>query len=226
MKMRNVMTLLWKDVRLSRLVFLGGVIMWPMPMWFTLAVVCKLYMIDPAASGRSLARIAGQGVTACMMLSGLMVAMVVGHLMTSERADRSSAFLSYLPFSRREALVSKIMTALALATAFLLLNIVLRAVVLHFTDMGSYWREYIIVMLACGTLIFGSTWLAGTCFRSGAIATAAGLAVPIALWMSLWLSHFEEPTGLFLLFVTWSVGLGVFFFIAGSTVFLKQRPEG
>jgi ABC-type transport system involved in multi-copper enzyme maturation permease subunit len=220
MKTKNVKALLAKDFRMSGWVFLVGVLMWPAPIVFTSLLA---YMLtDPSRVRSLLWWRTMSGFPACVMLSMIMISMVISHLLTSERMDRSVSFLSYLPFKRSEALISKIVNAAAFMTVFIILD----GLFLGYMNPQGHTEQLVlgIFLLACGAmLIFGSAWLAGACLRSSAMTTAMGVGVPVMVWVGVGSQCDRE--NIFPAIVAVSLVLGVVFFVAGSIVFVKRGPE-
>jgi ABC-type transport system involved in multi-copper enzyme maturation permease subunit len=225
MKTKNVAMLVRKDLRMSVWVVVAGVIIWSMPMWF--AYLGMWYFRDDMVT-TSLLRMIGMGASVSVMLSVVVMALIVSHILTAERMDRSAAFLAYMPFSRLEALVSKVICALVLTAVFVGLDILL----IKFIPKGIHYHHnytaFLVMFGSVGVLVFGGTWLAGACLKNGAIATVIGVGLPFILWIYIGTSvagrkmSDEDATWLFMTVAIW---MGVFFFLAGLSAFMRRRPE-
>jgi ABC-type transport system involved in multi-copper enzyme maturation permease subunit len=226
MKAKNVAMLLRKDLRMSVWVVLAGVIIWSLPMLF--AWFGTWYFTD-GATETSLRRVMVMGYSSCVMLSAAVMALIVSHILTAERMDRSAAFLAYVPFSRLEALMSKLVCALTLTAVFVGLDILLSTAVLPYQHHRPYDSSaFMLVVASIGVLVFGGTWLAGTCLRNGAVATVIGVGLPFILWMSVLAGSAGKKISdedMTRIFMTAAISLGVAFFLAGLAVFMRRRPE-
>jgi hypothetical protein len=230
MKAQNVLTLVEKDLRMSRRVVAISLAIWALPMVLAAAFMAAN---DPCGySGPPLMRIIGVGGGYSFYLTFLMMPAVVGYILTAEGTDRSAAFLAYMPFSRIESLAGKAISATMMTMLFIGLNALLMAIPLV-TELSSTWVDvrtitellYILTfILSFEVFVSGATWAAAMCVRSAAIATVVGLGLPFSLLVYQAAYHGISFAALRSQFVPWLV-LGVIFFIIGAVVFMKRRPE-
>jgi ABC-type transport system involved in multi-copper enzyme maturation permease subunit len=226
MKAKNVAMLVRKDLRMSVWVVLAGVIIWLLPMLF--AYFGEWYYQD-SATMQHLRRIMTMGAGVSVLMSVAVMSVIVSHILTAERMDRSAAFLAYVPFTRSESLIGKMTCSVVLTALFIGLDILLTMLMAqHYEEYHHDLLAFLTGIAAIGVLVFGGTWLAGSCVRNGAIATVIGVGMPFILWMSVvaWSAgrktSDEEMAQVFMMV---AVVLGVVLFLAGLAVFMRRRPE-
>jgi hypothetical protein len=253
MKAKNVAMLVRKDLRMSRGVFIAGVIIWTAPM--LISIITGLVTGTPLGDVFSRDAVVGMlGVFGSMSLL-LSVPMIVGHVVAAEEVDRSAAFLAYVPLTRTEAVMGKMICAVLLAGALLLLCAGIYTIDAGFSawELGRWagssswpftaWRfygdvaEYAGWVVPAMVVVFGSAWAAGAVVRRTGVATMLGMAIPFLLWSAIIVYGYSRENQrsrldwLFMgmrvhaYYVWWSVVLGIALFVAGVVVFLRRKPE-
>ncbi len=228
---RQLKALMWKDLRVNRLIivfyFIGAAIL-------TGAAIIILYCILPApgqpnAPYRSTTQYFGETFTLLMGLTCLMAAMLGANSASAERVDRSDAFLAYLPPSRRLVLFSRLAAGLGLTLGLAAFNLLLIALTYSIGDQhpSRYELRGVESFLVAAWVLFAVSWGAAACIGSSvAIGMVIGLLFPGMLWMSfmntgwLWGLHGD------LAYVTCEaaeVGLGLVALACGYVVAMKRQ---
>ena len=225
--------LIWKDLRVNRLPLLVTALLLAAPYGVVAAAVVQMPLWQESTSASAWAVLLAPGCYFSVMCSQASVAMLSGHLIAVERADRSVEFIAYLPPSRLQLLLSKA-TILASAVAMVWgANLMLRefsgilaghardpadALV---ADMASFWS-----LAAVGALAMGAGWCA-SCFLSGTGGPVAmaffSPMILVGLLQSLgfasgWPDQFSF--GSVYRTACWSLGLALF--AIGTGYFLRR----
>jgi hypothetical protein len=224
--------LLWKDYRMNRLVLLAGMVLLLAPPVVVIAVnVYSAWKYEeplwpwPAALHWA--------AVLSLLFSFITVAMLGGMAFACERADRSAEFLAYLPPTRVQIVVSKVILVMAgIATiwaANLLLLYVLapRCGELHpqVADDLRELREQMLPPLAATTVcLLGAAWFGSSFLPSHGIATGLACGFPVLLFGVLrtiafvleeydLAEHWYPPT---------AIVLGVAGFVGGIWIYLRR----
>lgn len=165
--------LIWKDARINRLPLMIAVFLLVGPYLVVAAAVMQMPLWQESTSASAWAILLATGGYFSVMCSQASLAMLSGHLIAVERADRSAEFIAYLPPSRFQLLLSKLFVlastiAMVWGTnlAFTWLSSYLagdardpaRALT---ADMASFWT-----LAAVGALAMGAGWCA-SCMLTG-----------------------------------------------------------
>ncbi len=219
--------LLWKDYRQNRRVLLGTSILVFLPYPATLG-----FCMAQTELWQQLA-----GVICAMSFIGVylatgMAAFIAGNALAGERADRSAEFAGYLPIRRVDALMSKLLLAVASCAILTSVNIAIHYGTKPWALHPERWDgEALLFTTASAILLFGVAWMVSSFSSSPAIAAASGLGTLLVLAGSLAMldSYRIPPTGLVkhscfdwypLLCVV--IGLACF---AGGTAYYLRRVE-
>jgi ABC-type transport system involved in multi-copper enzyme maturation permease subunit len=167
--------LIWKEFRLCWPILLMGVVLLALP--YTLLASLE------NSSTHGLARRVPECATMGFYLTILTMVVLGGNAIAGERNDRSVEFLAYLPVSRLENLVSKIVWPLATVVVIIGVN----AAIVFSTwseSAGDFSRlisaENVTVALTLNSLGFSVAWLCSSLLRSPTFAVASGLlSLPI-----------------------------------------------
>lgn len=165
--------LIWKDVRINRLPLLIVVFLLVVPYAVVASAVMQMPLWHESTTASAWAVLLATGCYFSVMCSQAALAMLSGHVIAVERADRSIEFIAYLPPSRIQLLMSKL---LVLASAIVVVwgaNLALRELSGYLAgdarnpahaliaDMASFWS-----LAAVGALAMGAGWCA-SCTLSG-----------------------------------------------------------
>lgn len=116
--------LLWKDLRVSRLPLLAGVVLLIAP-YFLAGVTAMGAPVGPSGGdGVMWSGVVVLGSMYSMAFSQLTLAILAGNLIAGERVDRSAEFLGYLPPSRSRILLSKSLVLLGASVIIIGTNVV------------------------------------------------------------------------------------------------------
>lgn len=183
-------TLLWKDYRVNRQVLVVGMILLVAPY---LAVVTFLWYQHGllGISASNWATFLNGASEVSLGISQITIVLLAGHVIASERRDRSAEFLAYLPPTRSAILRSKaLLSALVFAVVwgvFLCMSDLI--VPLLDGDLKVPFTSSREITLALGIAMFGMGWFGSSRLESPTYATAIGvvaaLVVPILLNCSI-----------------------------------------
>lgn len=227
--MSGLKPLLWKDLRLARGYLVAGAAVLVAP-YLYMAITWARADAQVRAEWATNVQLAGvfAGVGAMMV-----VALLAGASFATERTDRASEFLAYLPLTRPSRLVSKMITVVGAALVLALCNPLLGARILPFDwlEAGPQRQEAMVTLLCSGVLVLGVAWL-GSTGVSAAAALLLGLLSPFFVVCLYFLSvrgaevFFGVEIDLddwFPAVYRWSGGLvGAVAFALGSWVFLAR----
>ena len=184
------MTLVWKDIRLSKPLLLAGVAVFALP--YVLATGHALHTGEVAPSFR-VAGVAG------LALCWLILPCWSGQILAVENAASSVHFLAYLPVSRRMVLFSKLAVAalpsLSLSAASITVFLLAERSIPGEPSLGTTltWEElsgsgYLsgaIAYVCAAPVAFGVAWFASSYLNRPVVAIVLGaLSAPVA--MSAW----------------------------------------
>jgi ABC-type transport system involved in multi-copper enzyme maturation permease subunit len=179
--------LFWKDCRLNLLILVLGTGMLLGP--HLGGVLWEIYDHWPVfPSATTWARLLFLTSYASLALSQLTLVLLGGNAIAAERADRSAEFLAYLPPSRAQIVVSKILLALATGLVVWAANLLLADVVVPVLSseepdvwgLPSRWR-----ILAGSLFVFGAGWFGSSFLGSPTFATSLGIVAPFLLALVL-----------------------------------------
>ncbi len=222
--------LIWKEYRLNRLILIVGAVLLLAP--HVVALVLSLRgvgpVLGPGVSHWS-ANFMGAAVYS-LVFSQLTLALLGGHAIACERADRSAEFLAYLPVARSRILAGKLAVALA-AVAIIwvpnLLILLLTATALpvqgpEFHEAAWTWLGTLVVT---GLAFFGIAWLLSSVLESPTFSICGGLVTPylVAMAFAVLVWWFEWPGKV----IGWSylgacAVLGPACFAAGTRYYLRR----
>lgn len=172
--------LIWKDLRINQLPLLIVVLVLLVPYAVVASAVMQMPLWQESTTASGWAVLLATGCYFSVMCSQASLAMLSGHVVAVERADRSVEFIAYLPPSRFQLLLSKL---IVLASALVVVwgaNLALRELSGYLAgdtrdpanalvaDMASLWS-----LAAVGTLAMGAGWCAS--------CTLSGTGAPVAM---------------------------------------------
>ena len=192
-----MIALLWKDVRVNRLILILGAVLLvgPIAAWAFVNVYGH-WRYD--AFMKPWPELLIHGGLISLSLSLLTVTLLAGNAVAGERADRSAEFLAYLPPTRAAVITSKIM--LALGTSLILCLASLAALYIIAPALGEVPPDALLAradaavsLSAAAVALFGGAWLASCCLSSPTIAT--GLGVGLVCYVFVMLAIVKEGLG-------------------------------
>lgn len=223
-----MITLLRKDIRLSRLPLVVAMTLAIAPYIAAAAMLYQVYAPDMP----SLATIADYLASAAVfgfIFSIVTAGIFAGNIVACERADGSSVFLASQPVSRGQILFSKLSLVFMVVGAVWLVHASMLFGIAP--SLAADARPYArienpalfagsLVVLATGVGLFAS--ILG---RSPSMAISAGLAaafvVPWSIYiLSSWFTMAPDDVRLASTVVQWTVGLGGLF--GGTAIYLKR----
>ncbi|MHC4443163.1 MAG: hypothetical protein ACYTF1_08010 [Planctomycetota bacterium] len=177
--------LLWKDLRVNRLVIIAGLVLLLTP--YIALVMIKLYedRLFNISASMSWSQALFFSSWYSLICSCLTIALLGGNIIAGERMDRSAEFLAYLYPSRRMIIGSKILLTLIVFLVILGGNLSVILLALSKSSKQIWAVENTAVMM--GTLIstlviiFGTSWLFSSFMTSPTMATASGIATVIVV---------------------------------------------
>lgn len=165
--------LIWKDVRINRLPLMIAVLLLVGPYLVVAAAVMQMPLWQESTSASAWAILLATGGYFSVMCSQASLAMLSGQLIAVERADRSAEFIAYLPPSRFQLLLSKLVVLASTIAVVWGTNLALRQLSGYLAgdardparaltaDMASFWT-----LAAVGALAMGAGWCA-SCMLTG-----------------------------------------------------------
>jgi hypothetical protein len=183
----SLRALLWKDTRVNRLPLLMCAALLVVPYLIVATAVMQMPLWTEASASSAWAVLLATGCYFSVMCSQAGLAMLSGHLIAVERADRSIEFMAYLPPSRGQLLLSKALVLAGTAAIVWLLNLAVQQLANWLAEdaAGAQALTPDLVsfpfLAAVGALAMGTGWCA-SCMLEGTGA-AVGLAIfsPIVL---------------------------------------------
>lgn len=170
--------------------------------------------------------------------AGLLLTLLIGTLfgasaVASERGERSSQFIAYLPIPKGQRLASKVIVSIGICFLFWLINAVVAS--------GNAWlasdqpylyleptfyqrRDETLMFITAAVFLYGTAWLFGNFVSNVAIALGASLAALITVGMAY--EYLIEPVlnrragGLSFAVIMGGAGLACF--IAGAWIYMKR----
>ncbi len=221
--------LLWKEYRLQRLILAVGLFLLIVPYAASLMVVPVLLLWPDAAADRAI----GFAAFVSTILSVATLALLGGHAIASERADRSAEFQAYQPISRRAILASKLFFPVLAA-------IVLWGVNLCVFDRWSTGHsdlmpdpQWMFLFCIFGFSTFSVAWLLSSLQNSTTFAVGAGIAAPmgtsllilLVAWLTTWLTSGRYPISEQVFNNTWAAvnfTLGLLSCVVGSWYYVRR----
>jgi len=194
--------LIWKEYRLNRLILIVGAVLLVAP--HAVALVLALRGVGPAMGG-GLSRLSGNLMISgiySLLLSQLTLALLGGHAIACERADRSAEFLAYLPVARTRILAAKIVLALATMALVWIPNLlIVQRAIAGLPEQGDDF--YFAMWTTLGALVitgltsFCVAWLLSSFLESPTLSICGGLATPWLVLMACgflgwWFDYFER----------------------------------
>ncbi len=210
--------LLWKDWRLNRMIlviavaaifslFAVGAIIWAHATWPELP------------SGKDWAELFILLSAVALFGTSFIAAMLGGYSFAYERADRSAYFLSYLPPTKGQILLSKFLVALGIAGVIWLWPVISMYVLAPWMSNGQARVNFPIgpgQAAAMSLLTFGVAWLASVVSRNTTGPIVMGIVSPGMIAMLSEMKHLHSWDWLFHLI------LGTAAFVAGCVIYSRQ----
>jgi len=195
--------LLWKDYRQNLLILLLGLFFLLAPYVAGIGIGCGAHWIKIGTHDATIidwnavwTRIFAIANAYSLALSQMTMALLGGHALASERADRSAEFLFSLPIRRRDILLGKILLALLVAAVIWVTNVPVMWYLAMTTKLPPGVidiQENFHVLALGGLLWFCVAWFLSSLTRSPALAAFGGLISPFLLLGSLgFISYFFE----------------------------------
>jgi len=223
--------LIWKEYRLNRLVLIVGAVLLVAP--HAAALVLALRGVGLQVRGGLLLQLSGNLMVSGlygMLLSQLTLALLGGHAIACERADRSAEFLAYLPVARTRILAGKIALALVTVALIWIPNLlIVRWAMAGLPEQGP--RFYADIWSAFWTLVitglaaFCVAWLLSSFLESPTFSICGGLVTPWLVLMALaflvWWFEWPEQV-IFLGYSITCLVLGPACFAAGTWHYLRR----
>jgi len=221
--------LLWKDLRVNRLVLIIGAVLLLGPLLVGAGI--RLYCLrrygvlsEPWCDFWAETGVFSLG------LSMLSLALLGGNAIACERADRSAEFLACLPPSRRLVIASKAIVVIGIGLLIwgIGLGVTYGAAALAGDVQEAVARirgEALPAIAHTAVLLVGAGWLVSSCLSSPAIASGIGIASPILLFALLSVLKYYygyEDLDMRFWYGTLAVGLGVTGFAAGVVHYLRR----
>jgi ABC-type transport system involved in multi-copper enzyme maturation permease subunit len=223
-----MMTLLRKDLRLSRLPLIVAITLAIAPYFTAAAMLYQVYAPDTPSMATIADYLASAAVFG-LMLSIVTAGMFAGNIVACERADGSAVFLASQPVSRWQILRSKLVLVFAAIATIWLLHTAMLYGLAPALDVDS--RPYAQIenpTLFAGSLIIvttGIALLASILGRSPSMAISAGLAaaffVPWSIYLfSLFVSMAPDDVRVASTIAQWTIGLAGL--IGGTAIYVKR----
>ena len=168
-----LIALLRKDIRINRLPILMGLVLLIIPYGVVAASVMQMPLWQESTAASGWAVLLATGCYFSLMCSQASLAMLSGHLIAVERADRSVEFIAYLPPSRLQLLLSKLLVlAIAIAVVWCF-NLTLGELASYLAGAANDPAGALVAdmasvssLAAVGVLAIGAGWCA-SCTLSG-----------------------------------------------------------
>ncbi len=221
-----IATLLWKDFRMSRVVFVGLLAMWAAPIAIVM-VIAAYQGMEQIECLRFLLRAASMTTIA---ISVLTFAVMGGNVIASERVHRSAVFMAYLPPSRPAVLTSKAICAIVPGFAMLIAGMTLLYMDIRSTGQVPSLAELLSnreawVLPATCVGAFGGAWLVGAIIKSPSMAVVSGLGVPgIVLFAGNRLGIDSDASMIRWYNIATSI-TGAACFALGAIIYLRAKPD-
>ncbi len=223
-----MITLLLKDLRLSRLPLIVAITLMIAPYCGAAAMLYEVYAPD-TPSVATIADYLASAAVFGLMLSVVGASLLAGNIVACERADGSAVFLASQPVSRRQILLSKaVVVFTVIATSWLLHGAMLYGLAPGLaTDAKPYVMNENPALLAGSLVILatGTAWLFSIIGRSPSMAISAGLAaaflVPWTFYLlPLFFTMAPDDVSAASTITQWTVGLGGL--LGGAAIYVKR----
>ncbi len=238
----SMKSLLWKDYRQNRRVYIAVGVFLLMPYVIAIVVAAVEAWRAETLPPHVGAHWADFGLAAGAWSLGLLVlacAFIGGNIIACERADRSAEFAAYLPIARGPAVTSKIVVSIGVCLSAVLINLVIMLVIAMVgklladvvlrsgVEFQSDVLDAIGIGVATATMVFGVSWLFSSLLSSPGLAAASGIAaIPIVLGTLMFITNFggDENLGVVLerMYFPLCVLLGVGCFVGGVVCYLRR----
>ena len=195
--------LIWKEYRQNRLILIVGAVLLILPHVVALILTWRGVGPDIAYEVHRMPKNLLVAGFYSLIISQLTLALLGGHAIASERADRSAEFLAYLPLSRAKHLAGKTILSLAVFVLIWIPNLlILRLAVSGFTkpiapqEYAGGWLALGIIAVT-GLVFFAVGWLLSSILESPTFAICGGLITPLLIMTGImtgaWLFMVPEP---------------------------------
>ena len=221
--------LVWKEYRLNRVVLVVGATLLVVPHAVALALAWR--DVGPSIGGVS-------RLSANLLISGfyslgisqLTLALLGGHVIACERADRSAEFVAYLPVSRARILAGKITLALLTAALIWGPNLLILRFVGELPEESLEADPTVCGVLGyialTGFVFFSVGWLFSSMLESPTFSICAGLITPFLVLMGIqslaWLFTFRLGEIMEPWYRNTSLVLACACFVAGTWYYLRR----
>jgi ABC-type Na+ efflux pump permease subunit len=224
--------LVWKDYRLMRGPIRLSVIA-SLLIYGTLYLGCRYFPTLENEPARVVAALAGGSISALLALV-LAAAVVAGSALTTERLDRSAEFLAYLPPTRFQVLLGKLVVVLGFVLVQLVVHLACLAGAMQLESQAILppgFRVNAVGHLGVAAAVLctaGVAWGVSAVAESQAAPVLAGLLAPgaagLAVTIGRRLGGMQPDAGLSAtLFMLFSLALGLAGLFAGCYVFLSGK---
>ncbi len=225
-------TLIWKEFRLCWPILLVGLALLALPFGFLWSLGELGKNSAEVAEAYSSAAVIG------LALQVITLALLGGNAIAGERNDRSSEFLAYLPVSRANNLVSKLVwpvvaavLAIGVMATIASVSVVLGGGTFEVFRMENARANGMFLGIAIvGGLCFSVAWLGSALLRSPTFAVAGGILAPAVIFFAtILIAKFVPPPQVrypdrvvwsILFFVVPLIACSCFF--AGCRIYLRR----
>jgi ABC-type transport system involved in multi-copper enzyme maturation permease subunit len=177
--------LVWKDFRLSRLVFIVAVVLFALP--YAIPATVNWYQTGsfiPVVEGDTRKGLIVSSLWSLILLQ-LAVAFMGGSAFAGERMDRSAEFLACLPVSRGRIVASKLLVVLGLVAMIWIPNLVILSIAASSVQLTD--TRFLVtcgLIATTGLTFFCVAWLFSAILQSPAFSVCFGLLPPIIAGMA------------------------------------------
>lgn len=213
-------TLLWKDIRLNSMIIVYALIT-TVGLFFAMAVVNKIVEWRTGFCIQSWSMLFGSAALLSLILQLVTITLLGACAFAPERADRTAEFMAYMPVSRGQVILSKIILSLMIFAFIGLWDIG----TVYLVDSGkgvengNSFSKVALMFSSMSLCIFSCSWFVSTMSQSHGLAAAVGILVPIGCigilltithlmgWSEDWLNHGMPIMLLSLGFVGFTAGV-------------------
>jgi ABC-type transport system involved in multi-copper enzyme maturation permease subunit len=216
--MTEMKILLWKDLRLSRLCLLAGVM-------FIIGPYMLMY--NPYIHGYDF----NQAWIISSMISQFTITLVAGNIISCERADRSAAFLAYQGVTRKKIITSKLIICAIVFVSICAISFILSFWLKDLSpDELEDFRKIYFLIPTIGFGFFGCCWLLSDLLTSPVAAIVFGFfplffigcGLRITSFLLKWPINDIAFTNWYIAFIT---AAGLISLVAGTWHFLRSKES-
>jgi ABC-type transport system involved in multi-copper enzyme maturation permease subunit len=176
-------TLLWKDLKLQRMVLVASVIFYLLPAVVALAMWAA-GNLEPDVSKSvvwAFRDIVGNSFTIGVFMLVLTNTALASVAAARERRERSAEFLGAMPVPRGMVVASRFLAMLIGVVGCYVVGFAASWLVVPAKDVNDNTSDAFWAVLAVMTSMVGFAWLVGSLVRSEVIATAGALGITVAV---------------------------------------------